>query len=301
MRSVGNVRLTMGLVNCPVQMMATTACHDRKASMFHRHEDGTYGSVKMPKTCEGCGAKVAQGEIVSGYEENGELVMLTVDDLETLKANTEGALAIPQFIRADEVNPMMFIGEKGYYLVPDVDPKRGGKQALAIYLTIRHHLIEKDLVGVVQYTRWGRNRTALLRVEDTSYGGVLVLQNMMWPDELREPDFPVLAKAGDDDIDPRLLPVGGSVIDSMVEDWNPDNYRDTYMEQLNAAIAAGKVIETGTDDAAPTTDDISELLAKLEQSKKAPAKKAPAKKAAAKAPAKKAPAKKAPAKKATAA
>jgi DNA end-binding protein Ku len=283
MRSIGNVRLTMGLVSCSVQMMATTACHDRKASMFHRHEDGTYASVKMPKTCEGCGEKIAQGDIVNGYEENGEMVMLTADDLETLKGNTEGALAIPQFIRADEVNPMMFIGEKAYYLCPDVDPKRGGKQALAIYLTIRHHLIEKGLVGVVQYTKWGRNRTALLRVEPTSYGGVLVIQNMMWPDELREPDFPVLAKAGEADIDPRLLPVGGSVIDSMVEDWNPDNYRDTYMEQLNAAIAAGKVVETSTDESAPAPDDISDLLAKLEAStKKAPAKKAtPRKKAAA--------------------
>jgi DNA end-binding protein Ku len=104
----------------------------------------------------------------------------------------------------------------------------------------------------------------------------------------------------------------------MTDDFNPDRYHDDYQEQLHELIQAK--LEGGeafTTEEQPKeldeTEDVSDLLAKLEASVKArragggsddgdkPAKKAPAKKAAAKkAPAKKAAAKKSPAKKAAA-
>jgi DNA end-binding protein Ku len=120
--------------------------------------------------------------------------------------------------------------------------------------------------------------------------------------------------------------MAGQVVDSMADDFNPDQFRDDYQEQLRQLVEAK--LEGGeafTVDETPTeldeTEDVSDLLAKLEASvkkrqstgssesssdsdddkpaKKTPAKKAPAKKAsAAKSTAKKAPAKKAPAKKA---
>ena len=98
----------------------------------------------------------------------------------------------------------------------------------------------------------------------------------------------------------------------MTDDFNPDRYHDDYQEQLHELVQAK--LEGGeafTTEEQPKeldeTEDVSDLLAKLEASVKArragggsddgdgPAKKAPAKKA----PAKKAAAKKTPAKKAT--
>ena len=96
----------------------------------------------------------------------------------------------------------------------------------------------------------------------------------------------------------------------MTEDFNPDNFHDDYQDQLKELVAAK--LDGGdafTVEEKPTqldeTDDVSDLLAKLEASVKkrqgasgseesdSTPKKAPAKKAAAKkAPAKKAPAKK---------
>ena len=109
--------------------------------------------------------------------------------------------------------------------------------------------------------------------------------------------------------------MASQVVESMTDDFNPDRYHDDYQEQLHELVQAK--LEGGeafTTEEQPKeldeTEDVSDLLAKLEASVKArrgggsdgdqPAKKAPAKKAAAKkAPAKKA-AKKAPAKKAAA-
>jgi DNA end-binding protein Ku len=269
----------MGLVICPVQMFAVDESHDRKASTYHAHDDGSYGKVRQPKTCEGCGAVLAAGDISKGFEENGQMVMLSDDEMETVAVNSGDAVEISKFVKADEINPMLFAGEKAYRLVPD--PKRGG-QAASSYAVIRQDIIDNDLVGIVQYTRWGRNRMAVLCVEPTDDGGVLVVRNMMWPDELRAATFPVLESFDTSTIDPRLAPVARSVIESMTAAWNPDDYADTYTEALNAAIQAkaeGNEIAAITSAQGGSIDDVSDLLAKLEASAaaKAPAKKAPAK------------------------
>lgn len=287
-RSVGNVDLSVGLVTCPVKMIGVTDSHDRKGSMYHRHEDGQYSKVKMPKLCEDCGEAVPTAEISTGFEENGDMVMLSADEIATVKANTgtETAVSIPHFVYAEQVDPMLFANENIYRLVPDV---KRGRQAVTTYKLIRRMLTEKDLVGVVQYTRWGRNRLGLLTVEPTDDGGVLMIRNIMWPDELRATDGLLPAGSADDsDIDPRLVPVMEAVIDSMTTDWNPASYADTYMAQLNEAIeakAAGSEIATVSTESDGSIDDVAELLAKLEETaaakapKKPPAKrKAPARK-----------------------
>ena len=279
-RSVGNVDLTVGLVNIPVQMYGVSDSHDRKAKQFHCHEDGSYGQVRMPKTCADCGAVLTPADISKGFEENGDVVILTSDDMETVSVNAGTTVEIPRFVKADQFNPLMFAGENCYRLVPD---QKRGRQALATYKTLLKELVDEDLVGVVQYTRWGRSRVGLLCVEDTSYGGVLVIRNMIWPDELREPAFDILVNADASVIDPRLAPVMKSVVESMTEGWNPADYVDAYTESLNAAIeakAAGNDVAVLADGAgAAAVDDVADLLAMLEMSairKRTPEPEAPA-------------------------
>jgi DNA end-binding protein Ku len=165
----------------------------------------------------------------------------------------------------------------------------------------------------VHFALRNKTRLAALRVQDFSKRDVMVIQTLLWPDEIRDPDFPSLdAKV---DIKPAELKMASQVVESMTDDFNPDRYHDDYQEQLHELVQAK--LEGGeafTTEEQPKeldeTEDVSDLLAKLEASVKArrsggggsdgdkPAKKAPAKKTAAKkAPAKKAAAKKAPAKK----
>ena len=132
---------------------------------------------------------------------------------------------------------------------------------------------------------------------------VMVIHTLLWPDEIRDPDFPALDKKVD--IKPAELKMAGQVVESMADDFNPDRYHDDYQEQLHELVQAkleGGEAFTAEDQPQKLdeTEDVSDLLAKLEASvkarsgdaAKAPVKKAPAKKA----PAKKAAAKKAPAK-----
>jgi len=100
------------------------------------------------------------------------------------------------------------------------------------------------------------------------------------------------------EIKPAELKMAGQVVESMADEFNPDRYHDTYQEQLqelvDAKLAGG---EAFTSEERPAqldeTEDVSDLLAKLEASVKARSSEG---KAPDKTPAKEAPAKKAPAK-----
>jgi DNA end-binding protein Ku len=202
-----------------------------------------------------------------------------------------------------------------YFLEPD------GK-SLKSYVLLTKTLKETERVAIVHFALRNKTRLAALRVQDFSKRDVMVIQTLLWPDEIRDPDFPSLdAKV---DIKPAELKMASQVVESMTDDFNPDRYHDDYQEQLHELIQAK--LEGGeafTTEEQPKeldeTEDVSDLLAKLEASvkarrsgggsdgekpakparaKKAAAKKAPAKKTAAKkAAAKKSPAKKAAAKK----
>lgn len=283
-RSVGNVDLSIGLVSVPVKMVGVISNHDRKGSMFHKHEDGSYHKVRMPKLCEGCSETVAGGDIHKGFEEAGDVVMLSADELETVATNTGPGVEVLHFVKADQVNAMLFADQNVYRLVPDV---KRGRQAWTSYRAIRQSLIEKGLVGVLSYTRWGRNRLGLLIVEPTEDGGMLAIRNMAWPDELRHPEGLLPTDGGD--VDPRLAPVMESLVTSMTTDWKPESYVDVYTEQLSAAIeakAAGNEIDVVITEGDGSIDEVGELLAKLEASiakkaeAKAPKKRAPRKAAA---------------------
>ena len=107
----------------------------------------------------------------------------------------------------------------------------------------------------------------------------MVIQTLLWPDEIRDPDFPVLDKKVD--IKPAELKMASQVVESMTDDFNPDRYHDDYQEQLHELIQAK--LEGGeafTTEEQPKeldeTEDVSDLLAKLEASVKARATAAPA-------------------------
>lgn len=296
-RSIGNHRLNLLGMDVAVQMQTAVDDHDRKGSRFHHHEsDDTYAPVKQPKVCEGCGrTDLKDADCVTGYPHEGDTVMITEDEKKVIAQNSGADIEVQWYVDAKQVNPLLFAGEKCYYLTPDLDPKRGGKLAAQKYITVMRIMSEEGWVGVVQYTKWGKTRLALLRVVPGEDGDILTMQNILWPDELRAPEFPTLEKAREIEVDPRLLPIARATMQSMVKDWDDADYTDTYQELLTKAIetkAGGQVIELSKVLDAPKVDDMDALLAQLSASVK-PKDELPPKPSAKDAPAKKAPAKKA--------
>jgi DNA end-binding protein Ku len=248
-----------------------------------------------------CGEVVEFKDLARAFEsDDGQMVIITDDDIATLPEERSREIEVLEFVPASEVDPMLF--DRSYFLEPDSKSSKS-------YVLLAKTLAETDRMAIVHFSLRNKTRLAALRVKDFGKRDVMVIHTLLWPDEIRDPDFPVLDK--EVDIKPAELKMAGQVVESMADDFNPDRYHDDYQEQLQELVDAK--LEGGeafTVEEKPTeldeTEDVSDLLAKLEASVKArsgggkePAKKTAAKKAPAKKnPAKKAPAKKAPAKKA---
>jgi DNA end-binding protein Ku len=303
MRSIWKGSVSFGLVNVPVKVYSATEDHDIKFHQVHAKDNGR---IRYKRTCEVCGEVVEYRDIARAYDsDDGQTVVITDEDIASMPEERSREIDVVEFVPADQLDPMMY--DKSYFLEPD-------SKSTKSYVLLAKTLAETDRVAIVHFALRNKTRLAALRVKDFSKRDIMVIHTLLWPDEIRDPDFPSLDK--EVDIKPAELKMAGQVVESMTDDFHPDQFRDTYQEQLQELVKAK--LEGGeafTVEEQPTdldeTEDVSDLLAKLEASvkaresgsaskseTKAPAKKAPAKKAAAKkAPAKKAPAKKAAAKK----
>ena len=132
-------------------------------------------------------------------------------------------------------------------------------------------LAQTARVAIVHFSLRNKTRLAALRVKDFGKRNVMVVHTLLWPDEIRDPDFPVLDK--EVEIKKAELTMAGQVVDSMTEDFKPEQFHDTYREQMEelieAKIAGGEAFTT--EEAATeldATEDVSDLLAKLEASVK---------------------------------
>jgi DNA end-binding protein Ku len=305
-RSIWKGAISFGLVTIPVKLYSAT---EQKDVSFHqvRRSDGS--RIRYKRVAQADGEEVPYGEIAKGFElGNGETVVLTDEDFADLPLTTNRAIDVLQFVPLEQVDPIYF--EKTYYIEPD---KTGAKP----YVLLRDALAESGKVALVKVALRNRESLATMRVRE----GVFVLETMLWPDEVRKPDFGFL----DDDVEvrPQELAMAGSLIETLSGDFDPSQYKDSYREALNAVIeakVAGHEVKQ-PEAAQPTSGTVVDLMAALRASVEAakaergeapaaadqPAKKQAGKKAAGKpaeprtAPkkaAKKAPAKKAEPKKA---
>ncbi len=251
MRSIWKGAISFGLVTIPVKLYSAT---EQKDVSFHqvRRSDGS--RIKYKRVAAVDGEEVAYGDIAKGYElGNGETVVLTDEDFKDLPLTTSRAIDVLQFVPLEQVDPIFF--EKSYYLEPD---KAGTKP----YVLLRDALEESGKVAVVKVALRNRESLATLRVRD----GVFVLETMLWPDEVRTPDFGFL----DEDVEVRQqeLAMAGSLIETLSGDFDAGQYKDSYREALQAVIEAKvegrEVVQPQSDQ--PTSGTVVDLMAALRAS-----------------------------------
>jgi DNA end-binding protein Ku len=103
---------------------------------------------------------------------------------------------------------------------------------------------------------------AVLRVHE----GVILMQTMLWPDEIRKPDFATL----DDDAKAtkQELAMADLLIEQLAGDYQPEDYEDDYAAALQSLVKAK--VEGGEVQLAPESKDESgevvDLLAALKKS-----------------------------------
>ena len=236
MRAIWKGAVSFGLVSIAVKLYSATEEKDIRFHQVHR-TDG--GRIKYQRTCSIDGEVVSYDDIAKGYDiGGGEMVILTDEDFSDLPLTTSRAIDVLEFVPADEIDPILFA--KAYYLEPE-------GQAAKPYVLLRDALQDADRVAIVKIALRQREQLATLRVHE----GVLVLNTMLWPDEVRAPEFGFL----DEDIEtrPAELAMASSLIDSMSDDamassWARGAMSSSRKSKLAARISSGQsmVLSTST-------------------------------------------------------
>ncbi|WP_430499665.1 Ku protein [Micromonospora trifolii] len=258
MRAIWKGAVSFGLVSIGVKLYSATEEKDIRFHQVHR-EDG--GRIRYKRTCSVCGEEVTYDDIAKGYDiGGGEMVILTDEDFADLPLTSSRAIDVLEFVPAEQVDPILY--NKAYFLEPE-------GAATKPYVLLRDALIDSERVAIVKVALRQREQLATLRVRE----GVLLLNTMLWPDEIRTPDFGFLDE--DLKVRPPELAMASSLIDSMTGEFEPDVFTDDYraalQEVIDAKVEGREVVQPEEVEEAPAAavDLMAALKASVERAKAA--------------------------------
>ena len=237
MRSIWKGAITFGLVNVPVKVYSATEDHDVKLHQVH-DKDG--GRIRYQRKCEICGKVIPFEHIDKAYDDGDRTVVITDDDLQALPSERSREIDVVEFVPSDQIDPIMF--DKPYFLEPDSKSSKA-------YVLLRRTLEQTDRTAIVKFALRQKTRLAALRVRDD----VLVIQTLLWDDEVREASFPALDEKVT--ISDRELKMSAALVKEFEADFEPEKFTDEYQEQLRELIEAklekGDALDTEATFGAP--------------------------------------------------
>ncbi|MDD9153220.1 Ku protein [Plantibacter flavus] len=242
MRAIWKGAVTFGLVNVPVKVYSATEDHDLS---LHQVHDADGGRIRYQRKCEVCGKVVSYDHIDKAYQDGEQTVVLTADDLASLPEERSREIEVVEFVPSDDLDPIMF--DRSYFLEPDSSSSKA-------YVLLRRTLEETDRTAIVRFALRQKTRLGALRVRED----VILLQTLLWEDEVREVRFPALEERVR--ISAKELEMSEALVESFSSRFRPDAFVDEYQAQLRKLIDAkleqGDALDTAaTFGEQPEPDD----------------------------------------------
>lgn len=250
-RAIWRGAISFGLITIPVGLYAAT--EDRDIS-FHLLSGKDGSRIRYKRVSTKSGREVDWDDIVKGYEyEEGKYVTFTQDELDRVPVDSIRTIDIVQFAQQEAIDPIYF--DKTYYLAPE-------ESGLKAYRVFMEALENTHQVGIGKVTIREKERLCAIRPSD----GVLLLETMKWPDEIRVPAFEELDM--DVEVRPKEVEMAESLIGHLSGEFDPTAFRDAYREQLEEVIAAkieGEDVQLAPQEA-PEPEKVTDLLEALQAS-----------------------------------
>jgi DNA end-binding protein Ku len=256
MRAIWTGAITFGLVNVPVKVYSATEDHDVP---LHQVHDADGGRIRYQRRCEIDGKVIPYEHIVKAYDDGERTVILTPEDLASLPAERSREIDVVEFVPNDQLDPLMF--DRSYYLEPD-------SKSLKAYALLRKTLEDEERTAIVEFALRQKTRLGALRVR----GNVLVLQTLLWHDEIRAADFPALDQTPR--ISDRELQLSSALMESFAGDFEPEKFSDEYQVELRKLIDAkleqGESVDTaatfGEEEEKKGGGEVIDLMEALQRS-----------------------------------
>lgn len=258
MRAIWSGAITFGLVNVPVKLFSATEDHDVELHQVHARDGGR---IRYQRRCEVCGEIVAYEDIDRAYVDDDETVVLTKQELAAIPQERDREISVVEFVPNEQIDPILF--ERSYYLQPS------GKSPKA-YVLLRRTLERTDRTAIVQFALRQKTRLAALRAR----GDVLLVQTLLWPDEVRDAEF--AEPAAGVRISAKEMQLSAALVKSFSDDFDASRFRDEYQEELRelvrAKLAQGDALDTdatfGEADDEDQDAEVIDLMEALRQSVK---------------------------------
>jgi DNA end-binding protein Ku len=252
--------ISFGLVHIPVEMYPAASDQGLDLTMLDRRDFAPIGFKRYNKAT---GKEVSWDDIVKGYEyRDGEYVVLSDEDLRRANPEATQTIDILAFVNAEQV-PLIYY-EQPYYLAP-------GKGGDKVYALLRETLREVGKIGIANVViRVKQHLAALVCVGDT-----IVLNTLRYPDEIRPVDELKIPAADSKaaQVTDKELQMAKALVEGMSEKWKPQQYHDTYREDVLALIkkkvAANQtktLTEPEPEEEKPAKTNVIDLVSLLQAS-----------------------------------
>ncbi|MFJ8621866.1 Ku protein [Kitasatospora sp. NPDC093550] len=247
--------ITFGLVSLPVSLFSATDSHTVR---FHQLERGTGDRVRNKRVNERTGREVPFDEIVKGYEvSEGQYVVVEPKELEEISPGRSRTIEISAFVDLADVEPVYF--DKTYYLAPSAP------EHAKVYQLLTQALATSNRAGLALFSMRGKEYLTAVSAVD----GLLELHTMHWADEVRDPHAEITElPAREAKFSGAELRTAEQLIDALTVDWKPEDYHDTFEEQVRELVEAkaeGREVAV-SKGAPPETTNVIDLMEVLKQS-----------------------------------
>ena len=236
-RAIWKGSIAFGLVHIPVQLVSAEVSDELS---FHLLDKRDFGNVGYERINKQTGKKVPWDDIVRGFEhKKGEYVVLSDRELEAANVEATHTVDILSFVDDASIDRMYF--DKPYYLVPD-------KQGKKAYALLRETLLKSGRVGIGKIVVRTRQRLAAIVPRERSLALVLLRYAHEVKTE-KDLELPSVDKKTED-VSPRELALAEKLVEGMMEEWDPAQYKDDYRDDVMALI--GRKVKAGQVN---TTDE----------------------------------------------
>jgi DNA end-binding protein Ku len=252
--SVWKGHLTFGLVSLPIRLFSAARAESISFNLLHKSDNSR---IKQITYCQAEDKPVPRSDLVKGYEyEKDHYVVIEDEDIKKVAPKTAKVMEILEFVETKDVDPVYM--ESSYYMAPDA----GGEKAYALLFEA---LKKSGYSGVAKIAMHNREHIVILR---PGKKGIL-LHTMYFANEVRQVDE---FRTDLDLVKEKELALAGTLIEALAAKFEPEKYKDTYRENLEAMIQSKiqgqKVVEAPEPHVAPVIDIMEALKRTLEIKKK---------------------------------
>jgi DNA end-binding protein Ku len=240
--------LTFGLISIPIRMFA--AARGERISFNQLHKE-CHSRLRQPLFCPTCNRNVERSEIVKGYEyEKDQYVLFSEEELDKIEPPSAHVMEILEFVKLSDMDPLYF--DSSYYISPE-------DAGLKAYHLLMKAMEESGYGAIAKLTMHQREHIVIVR--PGTHG--LTLHTMFYSNEIRAAEVLSTDKI---ELREQEKTLARQLIQSLAVDWEPQKFRDQYMENVRSMIDAKLKGREVTEIAQPHMAPVIDLMEALKKS-----------------------------------